>query len=43
VILAADQRTLILDLSVAPQKNDQLRVLIEADNSPITEMRDLSP
>lgn len=31
VILAADQRTLILDLKVAPQKLDQLRVLVEAD------------
>ena len=31
MILAADQRTLILDLKVAPQKLDQLRVLIEAD------------
>jgi hypothetical protein len=31
VILAADQRTLILDLEVAPQKLDQLRVLVEAD------------
>ncbi len=31
VILAADQRTLILDLMVAPQKLDQLRVLVEAD------------
>lgn len=31
VILAADQRTLILDLQVAPQKLDQLRVLVEAD------------
>ena len=30
-ILAADQRTLILDLKVAPQKLDQLRVLVEAD------------
>ena len=38
VILAADQRTLILDLSEAPQKIDQLRVLVEADNSPNTEM-----
>jgi hypothetical protein len=43
VILAADQRTLILDLNVAPDKIDQLRVLVEADNRPITEMRDLSP
>jgi ferric-dicitrate binding protein FerR (iron transport regulator) len=43
VILAADQRTLILDLNVAPDKIDQLRVLVEADYSPITEMRDLSP
>jgi len=43
VILATDQRTLILDLSESPQKIDQLRVLVEADNSPITEMRDLSP
>lgn len=32
VILAADQRTLILDLKVAPQKLDQLRVLVEADS-----------
>ena len=31
VILAADQRTLILDLKVAPQKLDQLRVLVEAE------------
>ncbi|HIF34019.1 MAG TPA: hypothetical protein EYQ75_20695 [Planctomycetaceae bacterium] len=31
VILAADQRTLILDLKVAPQKLDQLRVLVETD------------
>jgi ferric-dicitrate binding protein FerR (iron transport regulator) len=31
VILAADRRTLILDLQVAPQKLDQLRVLVEAD------------
>lgn len=31
VILAADQRTLILDLKVSPQKLDQLRVLVEAD------------
>jgi hypothetical protein len=31
VILAADQRTLILDLNVAPQKLDQLRVLVEAN------------
>jgi hypothetical protein len=31
VILAADRRTLILDLKVAPQKLDQLRVLVEAD------------
>lgn len=31
VILAADQRTLILDLKVAPQKLDQLRVLVESD------------
>ena len=31
VILAADHRTLILDLKVAPQKLDQLRVLVEAD------------
>jgi hypothetical protein len=31
VILAADQRTLTLDLKVAPQKLDQLRVLVEAD------------
>jgi hypothetical protein len=43
VILAADQRTLILDLNVAPDKIDQLRVIVEADYSPITEMRDLSP
>jgi hypothetical protein len=42
VILAADQRTLILDLQVAPDKLDQLRVLVEADNSPLTEIRDLS-
>ncbi|TWU40588.1 FecR family protein [Novipirellula artificiosorum] len=31
VILAADQRTLILDLNVAPQKLDQLRVLVESE------------
>jgi hypothetical protein len=31
VVLAADQRTLILDLKVAPQKLDQLRVLVEAE------------
>lgn len=31
VILAADQRTLLLDLKVAPQKLDQLRVLVEAE------------
>ena len=31
VILAADQRTLILDLSVAPQKLDQVRVLVDAE------------
>jgi len=31
VILAADQRTLILDLEVSPHKLDQLRVLVEAD------------
>ncbi len=31
LILAADQRTLILDLYVAPQKLDQLRVLVEAN------------
>lgn len=31
VILAADQRTLILDLNVAPHKLDQLRVLVEAE------------
>jgi hypothetical protein len=43
VILAADQRTLILDLNVAPDNIDQLRVLVEADYSPITEIRDLSP
>ena len=30
-ILAADKRTLILDLKVALQKLDQLRVLVEAD------------
>ncbi|PHR96000.1 MAG: hypothetical protein COA78_29285 [Blastopirellula sp.] len=38
VILAADQRTLILDLNVAPDKIDQLRVLVEADYSPISEL-----
>lgn len=42
VILAADQRTLTLDLYVAPQKLDQLRVLVEADDSPITKLRVLS-
>lgn len=31
VILAADQRTLILDLKVAPHKLDQLRVLVAAE------------
>ena len=31
VVLAADQRTMILDLEVSPQKLDQLRVLVEAD------------
>ena len=31
VTLAADQRSLILDLKVAPDKLDQLRVLVEAD------------
>ena len=31
VILAADRRTLILDLKVAPQQLDQLRVLVETD------------
>jgi len=31
VIPAADQRTLIFDLSVAPQKLDQLRVLVDAE------------
>ena len=31
VTLAADQRRLILDLKVAPQNLDQLRVLVEAD------------
>ena len=31
VILAADQRTLILDPKVAPHKLDQLRVLVEAE------------
>ena len=31
IILAADQRTLILDLQASPQKLDQLRVLVEVD------------
>ncbi len=37
VTLAADQRTLILELQVAPNKLDQLRVLVEADNRPTTD------
>lgn len=32
IILAADQRTLILDLQVAPKKLDQLRILVEAES-----------